>query len=313
MTIKLKLLLFHLLCLTIVNPTLSQTADSVRSTGNIFKRDSVFSFHSPKGYLPSLGYNIKTQALAPFHFNKKEWLITGTAAGITTALFFLDDEIDGWATVQKDKHDWLRKTSPVVTEFGNWNGIMLVGAFGAMSAVFKKEKGVQTTLLATQAMITSGVWVQLIKLMTGRERPKGAYLYSQMPAGQWNGPFSVFEKQGAYDKSIFAYDAFPSGHTAVAFSIATVFASQYSDSKSIPIISYSAASVIGITRMIEHEHWASDVFAGAVIGYFCGKQVTKHFNDTHRRIPGTNLNISENKPLITVIPYNDRIGISVIF
>lgn len=306
-----KLILIHFLILITVNTSYSQAVDTVSKTDNFYKTDSIFSFRSPKGYFPSLAHNFGEQITSPFRFSKKDWLLTGAAAGITASLLFLDDEIDSWATVQKDKNQFLEKVSPVFTEFGDIYGYCVVGAIGTFSAVFNKQKGVQTSLLASQAVITSGVWVQVIKLLTGRERPKGAYLYSLNPSGDWNGPFSRFEKQGEYNKSVFAYDAFPSGHTAVAFSIATVFATQYSDLKAVPLICYSTASLIGISRMIEHEHWASDVFAGAVIGYLSGKQVTRYFNRTHPKINGLQFSEPGPKAQFTIVQYGNQLGFAV--
>jgi hypothetical protein len=59
---------------------------------------------------------------------------------------------------------------------------------------------------------------------------------------------------------------------------------QYSDTKAVPIIAYTVASLVGISRLTEHEHWASDVFVGGCIGYLCGRQVVLHerrlFNST---------------------------------
>jgi hypothetical protein len=52
--------------------------------------------------------------------------------------------------------------------------------------------------------------------------------------------------------------------TATAFSIATIFASMYKDKPLIGIVSYSLASMVGISRLTEHAHWASDVFADGV-------------------------------------------------
>lgn len=308
-----KLILILFLFLIIANNSYSQPADTttVSISNNFYKTDSIFSFRSPKGYFPSLAHNFGEQITSPLRFSKKDWLLTGAAAGITASLFFLDDEIDSWATVQKDNNKFLEKVSPVFTEFGDKYGYCVVGAIGTFSAVFSKQKGVQTSLLASQAVLTSGVWVQIIKLLTGRERPKGAYLYSLNPSGDWNGPFSRFEKQGEYNKSVFAYDAFPSGHTAVAFSIATVFATQYNDIKAVPVICYSTASLIGISRMIEHEHWASDVFAGAVIGYLSGKQVTKYFNRTHTKINGLQFSESGPKAQVTIIQFGNQVGLAV--
>jgi hypothetical protein len=293
-----------------LSDTLKTNTPTQKPSVNFYKTDSIFSFHSKKGYVPSLLHNIGAQATAPFHFKSKDWLITGSALGITTLLLTVDDNIDNWAQTQKEKHYLIKKSSPVITEFGNTYGIYLVGIIGSLSAVCKNQKGVQTSLLATQAMITSGVWVQLIKTLTGRERPKGAYLYSQKASGNWYGPFARFDKELASDKSIFAFDAFPSGHTAIAFSIATVFASRYRDVKVIPVLSYSAATLIGTTRLIEHEHWASDVFAGALIGYLCGKQVLKHFNETHSSSLSV-ISKSKIKSEFTVIQNGNHVGFTL--
>lgn len=279
---------------------------------NFYKTDSIFSFRSKKGYFPSLIHNIGEQAATPFHFTAKQWIYTGVAAGITTALIFADEDIDEWARVQKQKHPWVNKSSPFITEFGSNYGVYSVIASGLISAAFKNEKGVQTSLLATQAMITSGIWTQIIKQLTGRERPKASYIFSHIEGGRWHGPLSRFLEESADNRSVFSYDAFPSGHTATAFSIATVFATQYSDHKAVPIIFYSAATLVGISRLTEHEHWGSDVFVGALLGYLSGKQVVKHYNKTHQNLP---LSQPEQKKRteITFTQYSNQFGVSIIW
>jgi membrane-associated PAP2 superfamily phosphatase len=278
---------------------------------NFFRTDSIFSFRSEKGYVPSLIHNFGKQAIAPIKFNTKEWLITGTAIGITAALINFDSDIDEWAGTLKQKHNWVNKASPLITEFGGNYGVYSVLSIGLISAVFKDQKGVHTSLLATQAMITSGVWAQIIKQITGRERPKASYIYSYVKGGKWYGPFEKYTQPPTDDKSNFAFDAFPSGHTATAFSIATVFASQYSDKKAIPVISYSLATLVGISRMTENEHWSSDVFVGALLGYLCGKQVVSNFNRTHRNLISSQVLKEINKTELTFIQNRDQIGFSL--
>jgi membrane-associated phospholipid phosphatase len=112
--------------------------------------------------------------------------------------------------------------------------------------------------------------------LAGRQRPSAVYNQIGKSTGKWSGPFTQFEK--SRQKGASNYDAFPSGHTAEAFAIATVFANQYNSTPIIPIVFYSTASLVGISRMIEHTHWASDVFVGGVIGYLCGKS-TLYFNN----------------------------------
>jgi membrane-associated phospholipid phosphatase len=236
-------------------------------------------------------------------------LITGVAIGATVVLLHFDNDIDKWATVQKQKHEWVNKSSPVITQFGSVYGISTVAVIGLASAVFKNEKGVQTSLLATQALITSGAWVQLIKHFTGREDPSASYIYSKKPGGKWWGPFAQYDQDLPVYKSVTSFDAFPSGHTAAAFSIATVFATQYSNIEAVPIISYSMATLVGISRLTEHAHWSSDVFVGALFGYVCGKEVVSHYNKTNNIIGNSLKSNSRVKKELTLIQNGNQAGL----
>lgn len=282
-----------------------------KSSDNFYKTDSIFSFRSPKGYIPSLLCNFGDQVTAPFRFKTKQWLIAGAAAGITSTLFFIDNDINEWARVQKQKHNWVYKSSPVITQFGARWGTYSVAGIGLLSVVLKNKKGVQTSLLATQAMITSGVWVHLIKMLTGRERPLINNIIVKPESGNWYGPFAMYNHDLALEKPGSSFNSFPSGHTANAFSIATVFASQYRDIKAIPIISYSIASLVGISRLTENKHWSSDVFAGAFLGFVCGKQVVAHYNRLHQNPVNTLTSKSKNKPEFTFIQCENQVGLMV--
>jgi len=284
------------------------TINFQKTSASFYKTDSIFSFQSRKGYLPSLFNNFEEQVTAPFKFKRKQWLITGAAIGITATLLHFDNDIDKWATVQKQKHNWVNKSSPVITQFGDIYSYSSIAAVGLISAAFNKPKGVQTSLLATQALITSGAWVQLIKHFTGREDPGASYIYSKVPGGKWWGPFAQYDQDIPVYKSVASFDAFPSGHTAAAFSIATVFASQYKNTKVIPIISYSMATLVGISRLTEHQHWASDIFVGGLIGYVCGKQVVANFNKTHEKMSTSMTPKSKVKTELTFIQDGNQIG-----
>jgi hypothetical protein len=53
---------------------------------------------------------------------------------------------------------------------------------------------------------------------------------------------------------------------------------EYHDRPIIPIVAYSAATLIGLSRITENKHWASDVFVGAALGYLCGRQVVNNYH-----------------------------------
>src|SRR5664280_195084 len=286
---------------------LKQTGNITPST-NFYKVDSVFSFRSKKGYFPLLLDDFGEQIKAPFKMNGRQLVMTGAGIGITALLIHFDPKIDDWARVQKQNHKWINATSPVITRFGGDWGVYSVIAAGIISAAGRNEKGVETSLLATQAMITSGVWVNIIKIFTGRERPIADYTFSKTEGGAWYGPFSKWDQDLKVRKPVSELDAFPSGHTATAFSIATVFASQYKDTKAIPIICYSVATLVGISRLTEHEHWASDVFVGGIMGYLCGKQVVNKYNKTHPEPDKSLPEKSKNKTELTFVQNGNHIG-----
>jgi membrane-associated phospholipid phosphatase len=68
--------------------------------------------------------------------------------------------------------------------------------------------------------------------------------------------------------------SFPSGHTTLAFALATVIADETKDSWS-DVALYSAAALTGFARMNDDRHWASDVLAGALIGHLTARWVDR--------------------------------------
>lgn len=63
------------------------------------------------------------------------------------------------------------------------------------------------------------------------------------------------------------HNSFPSGHTAMAFSSATILNREYGHlSPWVSVVSYSAATITGISRMLNNRHWLTDVIVGASVG-----------------------------------------------
>jgi hypothetical protein len=291
-----------------------EATDSTISYRQFIKQDSVMSFCSRKGYVPSLFHDFGAQFVSPVHMKGKDWIWAAGVAAVTAAFIYYDYEIDEKVRYAKDKSGFVRVTSPVVTEFGNEYGLGLVGVCGVIGLVGKNRKLFQTSLLASQAAITSGIWVRLVKYCTSRERPSASYTYwanKGHQGGYWYGFFKQYDKSlTSPGRDITFFDAFPSGHTSTAFAIASVFAMQYKDTKAVPIIAYSLAGIVGVTRMTEHTHWASDVFVGAWAGYLCAKQVVHH----HRKIFRTDRVVTtsqKRKPDIYVSTADQFAGIKL--
>jgi hypothetical protein len=113
-----------------------------------------------------------------------------------------------------------------------------------------------TALLAGEAYADSAIVDLAIKATTRRERP------SDVPPGR---SFDNTFFNGG--KSPFKGSAFPSGHAAGVFSVATVVASRYHRHRWVPWALYGFATAISFSRVTTSAHFPSDVFLGAALGY----------------------------------------------
>lgn len=85
-----------------------------------------------------------------------------------------------------------------------------------------------------------------------------------------------------------SYQSFPSGHTTAAFAAAAAVTAETSvwypqlTYFLIGPVMYGGATAVGLSRMYNNRHWASDVIMGAAIGTFAGNKVVRY----HRQHPG---------------------------
>jgi membrane-associated phospholipid phosphatase len=96
--------------------------------------------------------------------------------------------------------------------------------------------------LAAPAVVADG-----LKIVTGRSRPY------QAPGDPDD--FHLFSGN----------TSFPSGHTSIAFSLASGIDHE-TTAHWVPFVVYPLAGLVGWSRLRDNDHWASDVLAGALIG-----------------------------------------------
>ncbi|MEO6819755.1 MAG: phosphatase PAP2 family protein [Ginsengibacter sp.] len=225
-------------------------------------------------YFILLGSSLKQEFTKPFHMTKKDWGNFGKFTAVTVALSFADEPIQKAALKLRNRNTGINDVSKYVTNFGGLYEIYTLAGLGAYSLIFKDEKLKTTTLLATQSYVTAAAMETVLKFVTGRTRP--SYYEPGVEAEpRFLGPFSKTAKKlnGRNE-----YSSFPSGHTTVAFAAATVFASEYRNKPIVPIIAYSVASLIGVSRITENKHWTTDVVVGAALGFLSGKQVVNNYH-----------------------------------
>ena len=238
------------------------------------------------------------QASAPFRISGNDAWWVGGGVLVTGALLATDQ----WVHERINPEQYAGSagnTYQTLTKFGSTYGLGVLAVYGGYSLVSGNHKAQETTCLAGEAFIASGIWTTLIKAIAGRQRPSVA----QVSGGRWVGPFGV-----SFSKHFSDFDSFPSGHTTTAFSIATVFASQYSDQPIVPILSYSLATTVGITRLMLNRHWTSDVFVGALIGYLSAREVmlnnpselSRSRDNAQRVNVGWSLEYREGTPALSV-------------
>ena len=224
---------------------------------------------TPGNYVSLLISDLKQEFTKPFHMQPRDWGNLAKYAAVGGALAFFDGPIQRGATSLIRRNPGAKKFSKTVTDFGGPYEALALAAFGGYGLAFKNEKMKTTTLLATRAYITGAALVSVVKVLTGRTRPS-FYTDDVRATATFLGPFS--SKAGKDNSS------FPSGHTTVAFAVATVFALEYSNKPWVPIVAYSSATLVGLSRISENKHWATDVFAGAVVGFLAGRIVVKNYH-----------------------------------
>jgi len=139
-----------------------------------------------------------------------------------------------------------------------------LGAIAVPSALYvaglirKDSYQQKTALLAGVAVLDSAIVTVVLKGATGRLRPQ------DVPV---NGDFSHTWFKSKGNNWMRGRGSFPSGHTAAAFSIATVFSRRYPKHRWLPYVAYGLAGVVGFSRVTLSSHFPSDVVMGAALGY----------------------------------------------
>jgi membrane-associated phospholipid phosphatase len=119
-----------------------------------------------------------------------------------------------------------------------------------MVLLWKKQTRLAMIVLA--AFLSSGIIVQLLKNLIYAPRPRLFFEAWQYPH---------FIKGVSLSNS----SAFPSGHTASAFALATVLALYFKDRR-WSILLIAAAVLVGYSRIYLAQHFPEDVLVGALIG-----------------------------------------------
>src|SRR5467141_1355026 len=228
------------------DPKLNQTEDAY---------ESVIENNNSLGvlFLKNLVSDQKAIWTSPIHLRWADgtWLFPLAAA---TGGFFATDRAVPPALSGDPKN--LNRYS----NFSNYGVYSLVGAGGGLyvwSMLSRDDHQRETGILAGEAAINSFGVGTAFKYAFGRERPN---------QGQGLGNFF----QGGV--------SFPSDHSAVAWSIASVLAHEY-PGPFTQIAAYGLATAVSASRVLGGQHFPSDVVVGGAIGWLIGRQIYRAHHD----------------------------------
>ncbi|WP_412471892.1 phosphatase PAP2 family protein [Halobacteriovorax sp. RT-1-4] len=197
----------------------------------------------------------------PIEFSDSEKSIMLRTLGVVGVMMAFDRPLMDF--VQDNKNDTLTTITDFTNNYGEAAGLVpLVGASMAIGLVFKNDQFKRAAVRSVGAVLIGQLATQLLKSLSSRARPregKGPYHFDGVNFGRNNTSFS-------------------SGHSAGAWSVMTVFATEFKDTKIVPIAAYSLAALTSFARVYKNAHWFSDVTLGALIGWISGKLMYKLFD-----------------------------------
>jgi membrane-associated phospholipid phosphatase len=196
-------------------------------------------------FVPALFHNLGDDIKHIPRKNTLYWLAWGTGASL--AIHPADDWVNNHLSTSETAKD--------VFVLGKYIGSfpVLIAAAGTTYVVGKarsSRRGQHLGMDLIEATLLADGLTQITKVAVRRERP--------------------IRDDGTRASGF----AFPSGHSAGTFAAATVLQQHLGWKWAVP--TYSIASYVAMSRLVDDRHWASDVTAGAALGIIVGRSVTWH-------------------------------------
>ena len=152
---------------------------------------------------------------------------------------------------------------------GAEGAIGLAGATYVLGRVQDSPRAAELGLRTLESIGVAGATTTIIKGLVGRARP---FVVADSNSHDFHAGRGFSNDR---------YASFPSGHSTVAFAAASAASQEirYLWPHASPLWSpalYTAASFVGLSRIYNDQHWASDVVAGAAVGTLAGRVVVRY-------------------------------------
>jgi PAP2 superfamily protein len=181
----------------------------------------------------------------------RHWAPTITVAAATVALLSADPHVQPYFAHTRAFRGFDRVFSSRIT---GMETIAVPAAFYAIGFQRHDSYMQKTALFSVEAIADTEVVRAAMNTLTKRWRPQ-----------------DVFNRRSYSDTFFHSVShigsSFPSGHTIVAVSVATVIARRYRSQRWVPWVAYGFAGAISLSRITLRAHFPSDVVLGTVLGY----------------------------------------------
>jgi len=173
---------------------------------------------------------------------------------------------------------FLGRTAVLVRSIAEPGSLIIGATLYGVGRVSGNDRMAALGLHGTEAIAAGLGTATVIKGVVGRARP---YATADTNPREFQ-PLQGFAKED--------YRSFPSGHTVMAFAAAssvTATVAQWWPHSNLYVapVMYGGATMVGLSRMYNNKHWATDVMAGAAIGTFSGLKIARY----HRVRPNNRL------------------------
>jgi membrane-associated phospholipid phosphatase len=238
-----------------------QTTDVNASTGDLDEpekkepKDSTVDYTNALGtaFLKNLLSDQKAIWSSPAHLRWADGTWLFPLAAVTAGMFATDRAVPpALSTDQNKLHRYVS-----ISNYGLYSMIGAGGGLYLWSKISHDDHQRETGILAGEAAIDALAVDTGLKYAFGRARP-----YQEQGLGN-------FFQGGT---------SFPSDHSAVAWSIASVLAHEYPGTLT-QIAAYGLATAVSASRVVGKQHFPSDVLVGGAIGWLIGRQVYRAHHD----------------------------------
>jgi membrane-associated phospholipid phosphatase len=204
-------------------------------------------------------------------FTYRDAILAGGFVGLTFAMFPIDQRVARHLQDSTNQTSHFLKNSSRAVQYVADPGALIIGVGMYGVGRLANWKTVEDLgLHGTEAVALTGVTTTILKDFAGRARPNVAADTNAADFGFGRG----FNKGDGYR-------SFPSGHATLAFAAASTVTSEMQrvwphHTWLVAPVMYGGATLVGLSRMYNNAHWASDIALGAAIGTFGGIKVVRY-------------------------------------